>query len=131
MASASREQESAARRAAMFASLGAQDWGSNTVDSELARIFSGLSIEQSPLKTDLLTRSPSPSPLSTPCYSGPSSANKENTIFQLGLGKFLQKRRQKKPKQVFNPSLETVCEKQTETVCEEQTEAVCEEQTEE
>jgi len=118
MSYARRAEMSVARRAAMFASLGAQDWGSNTVDSELATIFSGLSIGQSPLKTDRSNLSPSPSPLSTPCYSGTSSINKENKIFQLGLGKSVQNKRRKKQTQTkvsnLSLSLETVCEEENE-----------------
>jgi hypothetical protein len=98
-------------RAEMFASLGAQNWGTDKVDSELAIIFSGLSIDsvggssgklkkkKEVLEDDRSLMTPSPTPAST---------GKENKI-KIGLGKIKNKRQ----KIVLKPSsLETVEEEE-------------------
>ena len=95
-------------RAEMFASLGAQNWGTDKVDSELAIIFSGLSVDsiggggvklkkKENFDDDRSLMTPSPTPAST---------GKENQI-KTGLRKIKNKR-----KKMERLSLETVEEEE-------------------
>ena len=107
-------------RAQMFASLGAENWGTDKVDFELARFFSKLSVEAIEVssggggvkmkKVDLeddrsvLTPSPLLQP-SLPHELAPTG--KENKI---GLGKIIRNKRQKRVLKRF--SLETIFEEE-------------------
>lgn len=92
----------------MFASLGAQNWGVDKEDSELAIIFSSLSVDsiggvkQKKENLDDARSLMTPSPTS-------NSSGKENKI-NIGLGKIIMNKMQKIA--LKRSSLETVCEEE-------------------